>query len=574
MQTAETSQFGKHVSASGSLNIQDEVFRWSQRTPDRAAVIVPQGWDKSGRRNYSHVTFSQLAELVEVYASGLKVLGFARGMRCLLMVKPSIEFFALTFALYRLGVVPVLLDPAMGKQNLLGAIAESEPEALIGVEKAHVARTIYKKAFSSVRHFVTVGRRYWWGGPRLSDVEELGRQARRDGHAVREAKTSPADVAAILFTSGSTGSPKGVLYTHEIFARQLRVFERDFAIVPGETELSAFPLFSLFSVALGVSTVIPDMDPTKPATVDAGRILEAISDHGVNYAFGSPAFWYRVVGHLEHENLRFRSLRRILMAGAPAAPDLLQRLMQRLPEGGEVYTPYGATECLPITLPVASEILHKKAEMTACGAGTFVGTPLPDCEVEIIEISERPIPREEDIKRVPAGEVGEILVRGPLVTQGYFRRQAADRLAKINLKNGQVAHRMGDLGYLDSSGALWFCGRKAHRVETGRQQMLTVCCEAIFNQHPHVYRSALVGRGPRGQETPVIIVECVAGKKPKGAAARDQLTRELLALGAKSTLTREIEVVLFHDSFPVDARHNAKIRREELRLWAEQKVIH
>jgi acyl-coenzyme A synthetase/AMP-(fatty) acid ligase len=132
---------------------------------------------------------------------------------------------------------------------------------------------------------------------------------------------------------------------------------------------------------------------------------------------------------------------------------------------------------------------------------------------------------------------------------------------------------MGDAGYLDEQGRFWFCGRLAHRVLTAAGPMYTVPCEAILNQHEAVARSALVGIGTPGQQRPVMIVEPRSGWMPRSAAARDVLLSEIRQLAASSPRTRSIQDFLIHPSFPVDIRHNAKIFREKLAIWAAEKLV-
>jgi acyl-CoA synthetase (AMP-forming)/AMP-acid ligase II len=160
-------------------------------------------------------------------------------------------------------------------------------------------------------------------------------------------------------------------------------------------------------------------------------------------------------------------------------------------------------------------------------------------------------------------------VHGPLVSPAYFGRPEATRLAKIADKAGNVWHRTGDLGYFDERGRLWFCGRKAHRVWTADGPLDTICCEAIFNTHRAVFRSALVGIGPRGRQTPVI---CIELEPPARKQKRNELTRELVATASQFPHTQRIRTILFHGGFPVDVRHNAKIGREKLALWTQRKL--
>jgi acyl-CoA synthetase (AMP-forming)/AMP-acid ligase II len=193
--------------------------------------------------------------------------------------------------------------------------------------------------------------------------------------------------------------------------------------------------------------------------------------------------------------------------------------------------------------------------------------------VELIRISDEPIAEWSDDLAVPDGTIGEIVVQGPVVTREYFRRQDATRLAKIAATDdpdGPVMHRMGDLGYRDDQGRLWFCGRKAHRVVTAAGTLFTIPCEAVFNTHPDVSRTALVGVGAPGAARPVLCVEPV--RWPFSKAQRETLIADLKAIGQRYDHTRAIEIFLFHSSFPVDVRHNAKILRERLAGWAARRA--
>jgi acyl-CoA synthetase (AMP-forming)/AMP-acid ligase II len=187
-------------------------------------------------------------------------------------------------------------------------------------------------------------------------------------------------------------------------------------------------------------------------------------------------------------------------------------------------------------------------------------------DVRVIRISDEPIPSWSEGLALPAGETGEITVKGPVVTREYFRRPEATALAKIPEADGSVRHRMGDLGYFDDKGRLWFCGRKSHRVATPEETLFTIPCEGIFNAHPLVRRTALVGVGGKAGKVPVLCVEL----EPE--ADGEKVRRELLETAARFPSTRRIRTVLFHPGFPVDIRHNAKIFRERLAAWAEERI--
>lgn len=540
------------------LNIAAHLPRMAGTHPDQPAVIHPKGGGAS-------LTFRQLNEECDRYAWGLSRLGIGRGARTVLMVRPGLEFFSLTFALFKLGAVPVLIDPGMGRANLLGCIEEAAPEAFIAVPIAQAARVLRPRAFRTVKTAVTVGRCWFWGGPTLAQIRES---------AWREfpcAPTQADDAAAILFTSGSTGAPKGVRYEHGMFDAQVRELRDYYGIREGEVDLPAFPLFALFSVAMGVTIVVPDMDPARPARVDPEQFVAAIRAHRVTQSFGSPAIWDRVGRYCVERNLTLPSLRRVLMAGAPVSPAILERVQRILPDRADAHTPYGATEALPVSSITAREVLDETAALTRAGKGTCVGKALPGITLRIIRISDDAIPSWDDQLVLPRGKIGEVVVKGPVVTREYFQREQATALAKITDGN-TLWHRMGDIGYLDKRDRLWFCGRKADLVRTVQGVLSTVPCEEIFNQHHDVSRSALVGIGPSGSQRPVIVIEPFPGRFPATAGDANRFAEELLRLGSAAPLTAGITTVLFHKSFPVDVRHNVKISRDKLAAWASEQL--
>lgn len=533
------------------------------RQPHRQAIVFPQGRDKSGRVSYTHLTFAQLVAESDCIARGLVGAGIDKGCRAVLMVSPSLDFFALTFALFRAGIIPVLIDPGIGLKNLKDCIRQAEPQAFIGMAKAHVARKVLRWGRKTIRKCVTVGARWFWGGSTLEEVKALGKADR----SCREPQTRPDDTAAILFTSGSTGAPKGVVYRHSHFVAQLESIRRTYRIEPGEIDLPTFPLFALFDPALGMTTVVPDMDPTRPAAVDPAKIVEAIDNFGVTNMFGSPALLNRVGRYGIRHGVKLPTLRRVISAGAPVSAAVVERFARMLPAGAQIFTPYGATESLPVCSIGSDEILGETRAQTDRGKGICVGRPVEGMEVAVIKISDEAIERWDDSLKLKAGEIGEIVVAGPTVTSGYYGLPQATRLAKI-CETGGLRHRMGDVGYLDQDGRLWYCGRKAHRVEIHGKTMYTIPCEAIFNTHPAVYRSALVGAVVEAKTLPVLCVELEPGHRGELA----KIEAELLDLASRHEITRAVRHVLFHPAFPVDIRHNAKIFREKLALWAQRRL--
>ncbi len=476
------------------------------------------------------------------------------------MVPPGLDLFVLAFGLFRAGAVPVLVDPGIGLHHLKACLGNARPEAFIGVPKAHAARVILGWARETVRTKVTVGPRLFWGGVTLRRIEKLGREA--GGREIAE--TRGDEIAAIVFTSGSTGPPKGVVYRHGNFAAQIEAVRGVLECGPGDVDLPTFPLFSLFDPALGMTTIIPEMDPTRPAKVDPRKIIGPIHEFGVTTMFGSPALLDTVGRYCVEHGIRLPTLRQVVSAGAPVAPRIIERFVSLMAPGGRILTPYGATESLPVAVNSSDVILSETRHATDRGAGTCIGCPVPSIDAAIIGIDDGPIATWSDDLVVADGEVGEIVVKGPQVTHEYFDADEHNRMGKIRDRE-DVRHRMGDLGYYDEQGRLWFCGRKSQRVITADETLFTVPCESIFNTHADVYRSALVSAEVNGGIVPVICIEAEPGVKPSD---HERIRAELLELGAGFEHTKNIQTVLFHQSFPVDIRHNVKIGRGELGEWA------
>jgi len=541
-------------------NIAATLPRLAREQPDRVAMRCP-GAD--GR--YAPVlTYAQLDARSDAIAAGLGRYGIGRGTRTVVMVRPTPEFFLLMFALFKAGAVPVLVDPGIDRRALKQCLDEAEPEAFIGIPLAQCARLLLGWA-RSARRIVTVGARWGWGGTTLARVEKQGA-----GAGPQLADTAPDDMAAILFTSGSTGVPKGVVYRHRHFTGQIDLLRDAFAMQPGGVDLPTFPPFALFDPALGLTSIIPDMDPTRPASADPEKLHAAIARFGVTQLFGSPALMKVLADH----GRPLPTLRRVTSAGAPVPPDTVARMRALLPDDAQFWTPYGATECLPVAVIEGRE-LEATREATESGAGTCVGRPVPPNQVRIIRIDDGAIADWTLAEPLPDGEVGEITVAGPTATDAYFNREAATRIAKIRerLPDGgeRIVHRMGDVGYFDAQGRLWFCGRKTQRVETALGPLYTEQAEPIFNTHPDVRRTALVGVGEPGRQRAVLCFELL----PEVAAMRrDAVAEDLRTLARRHPHTADIDIFLCHPGFPVDIRHNAKIGREKLAIWAARQLEH
>ncbi len=534
------------------MNIADYLPSRASRSPNLPAIHFQ-------KENKSY-TYRELEDLSNQYANGLISMGAQKGDRIVLMVRPGVDFIAITFALFKVGAVAVLIDPGIGIQFLATCIREVEPKGFIGIPKSHLLRLISPSSFKTLKYTLAVGTQWLFGIPTVASFKNLTNE-------FKICNTASSDPAAIIFTTGSTGIPKGVVYEHGMFDAQLNLLKNHYQIEEGEVDMPTFPLFALFSVGMGTTCVIPDMDPTKPGFVNPQKIIDAIRKYKVTYSFGSPALWNRVTSYCMAQKIKLSTVRRILIAGAPVSPMILERFNDILSPSAKVFTPYGATEALPMTSIEKNEILKETLHLSIQGKGICVGYPLPGINLKIIRITDDPIQRWDPALCVDPGIIGEICTKGPMVTTHYFNRPHQTKLAKILDSDGTVFHRMGDVGYLDDKGRVWFCGRKNHRVTLSHQTLFTIPCEAIFNQHPEVSRSALVGV----YHTPNIIIEPKDPKILKDFGRQNKLRQELLSLARNFPHTQDIQTILFHPSFPVDIRHNAKIGREKLALWAQKR---
>ena len=549
----------------GIVNIAARLAVMADRMPDAVAVVEPLDYDAHGRRCYRQMSFRELSVDSDRIACGLRHMRVVPGTRLALLVRPGVDFVSLVFSLYKVGATIILIDPGMGRKNLIRCLEAAQPEGFVAISMVQAVRAALRHRFPRAKKNVTVGRRWFWGGPTLE-------QLRATPHEGPElAATKAEDPAAIIFTTGSTGPPKGVEYSHGNFDAQVEQIRDFYSIQPGEVDVPGFPLFGLFNCAMGVTAVIPDMDPTRPAQVDPKKIIEAVADWKATQSFGSPAIWNRVGRYCEETGATLPTLRRVLSAGAPVPAHVLRRVKACIHPEGDVHTPYGATESLPVASIAASEILAETATKTDEGAGVCVGRKFSGIEWKILRVTDGPISTLADAEELLTGEIGEIIVTGPVVTRRYATRTEWNAAGKI-IDGDRIWHRMGDVGYLDDQGRFWFCGRKAHRVETAAGTKYTVPCEGITNCHPGVYRSALVGVGELGSQRPVLIVEPLADLYPRDAVIYEQLLDEVRELAAANPLTADIDTFLVHPSFPVDIRHNAKIFREKLAVWAAEQL--
>lgn len=553
-----------------NANIAARLPELAELHPDRIAVCAPLKGKptSSGKFTYEELSFYELEERSNLYAEKLKAMGLQKGQKILLFIRPSLDFSAVTFAVFKAGLVPVFIDPGMGRKNLLEAVAHIQPDALIAEPEVHVIRLIFRSAFKSVRHFVTTGS-FTWG-----KMQSLRRWRKKSNNIVPVMEfMQPEDSAAILFTSGGTGIPKGVRYTHKIFNAQVDRLKEMFDLNPEQVDLPGFPLFSLFTITMGMKSAIPAMNPSKPGLCNPEWLVQNIMDNQATFVAGSPAIWKRVAAYCLKEHLTLPSVKYLVMFGAPVPLSLHEDFKKILPNG-DTYTPYGATECLPVANISGTEVLtHHRQDMNN-GLGTCVGHPAPDTKIKIAPISDEPLENENDVEWLAPGELGEICILSDTVTPEYVGMEQKTKEAKIygRDENGQqrIWHRMGDLGRIDEKGKVWFCGRKSHRIQLADTVIPSVPQETPFYQLPFIKKCAYVGPTLKGELSPSLIIEPHEKLTLKEQKAYEE---EVVKWAQGHMPNTPLKRVYFHSQFPVDVRHNIKIDRLKLKAMVEEGVI-
>lgn len=549
------------------FNLADVALDVAQTDPGRVAVIEPDGRNADGTRKYKRYTYAQLSMDVESVAIGLREMGIVERTRTVFMTPPSYGGCVVGLALTRVGATTVWIDPSVGYFNVAERLRRLKPEAFVGLPLAHLGRMAFGWGARFRMKSISIGPAFV---PGTRSWESLRRPVPPTG--IVRADVKPTDTAAIMYTTGSTGPAKPTLYEQRNLCAIHRLVHQTWRFDRRATppiDMPVFPAFFTVGLSAGGTIVIPPINYVRqtPQKVDPHALLEVIGDCKVETLFASPVILENLARVGRDEGLTARSLHTVVGGGAPLYAHVIGPLREMIAADGEVHADYGATEALPATEMAGREAMDETYGATARGAGLCVGRPFDGVTVKIVEITDGPIRSLPRVRELAAGEIGEIIVRGPHVSTCYADDAPSTLKNKITDADG-VWHRLGDAGYLDRSGRLWVCGRVGHRLALPDGPMFPLMCEPIFDAHPEVKRSGLVGVPVGDTVVPVICIELLDGstRGPKVDMIRDQL----LKLAVTHPTTSTIRSVLFHARLPVDPRHNSKIERPALARWAEK----
>ncbi|WP_178945593.1 alpha/beta fold hydrolase [Kocuria sp. TGY1127_2] len=570
-----------------ALDYRPMISELDERRADDSPAVVDMGPVNHGARPKAtgkHATaplatirrqlsWRELAEKVDHTAEVLRDLGVQAGTRVNLMVPPGSRLTTLIYACLKIGAVIVVADTGLGMKGLTRALRGASPEFLVGIPQAMLAA----KAAG------WPGRRVLAGTAHSSTLRLLGAEAGIDSHFVREPQPTtpwnapqPDNVAAILYTSGSTGPAKGVAYTHRQLSSMRDAIQNTYSLSEGAGLVAGFAPFALLGPALGATSVTPDMDVTQPKTLTAKALAQAVEAIEATVVFASPAALMNVVetreDMSEDEREAMRRVGRLLSAGAPITMPLLESMAEICPNA-KLHTPYGMTECLPLTDINLDQIREAEKDsdpedgVEGAGSGVCVGTPVYGARVQVVPLDEQGNATGEPthVQNV----TGEIIAAAPHAKDHYDRLWWTER-ASDTIPGW---HRTGDVGHFDASGRLWVEGRLTHLLSTEEGLLTPVAGETAAEKISGVRRAAVVGVGPWGAQVPVVVVERESTAARGGSrAVKDGPAPRALARAVRASVESatgvRVAAVLQVREHPTDIRHNSKIDRPRLATWA------
>ncbi|WP_437544564.1 AMP-binding protein [Sorangium sp. So ce367] len=530
------------------------------RRSDDPAVIFCSRDHETSALAYRSMTFTSLLRRSDTFAEQLVRLGIRPKSTVAFSVHPTSGYAELLFALFRIGSVPVFIDATMDLSGMSACMSECAPTHLIGDSHFVNHYMKHRGSLSAVEGIIEVSSREDDVVLRFERPEPLAVEAGLPPDSGFEEE----DPLCIFYTTGSTGIPKGVVWTNEILLQHLRIQEKLYGSGDDHIDLVTFPFFMLTALAQGRTCVLPPVDFSSPAAFDPSVLVEVMNTTRATYCFASPVVWHNIIDFCRRRGTRIPGLRYTTSAGATVPLKTVRGLVDVAPNA-KVCVPFGATEAiLPISTIDAVEICEETWQETDAGKGICLGRPVPGLTVSVIPIVDHPISTLDEATVLNAGQVGELIVKGPTVTTRYHRRPEATRRAKIHetLPDGRVDvwHRLGDAGYIDSKGRVWYCGRITFGIEVDGAWYFPDQVEAVFNAALDVYRTAATTFERDGSTAIALAVQ----KEREGACSNDVIYAKIIDISKKYGFP--IEAVYFYDdAFPVDPRHNVKIERDRIR---------
>ena len=507
-------------------NIAEHIREMAAKQPEKQALLI-----RKEQGAFASMTFAELEQRSNQLAWGLSNAGMRQGMKVAIFARPSLELYALLFAVMKLGGIPVMIPQWRGWSHALTCIMQCAPGAFIGTASTFLMKVFFGRAFSTVNVNIMIGGFQLFGG--IPSGKLKTRQEEYPIHDFGENETE-----ALLFTAGSTGAPKGVALTYGMLERRLEALNELFPKQGTAPDLSCALPCTLLELCLGRTVIVEDGD--------ADVLFNAICAGTPEYAFAYSSAWHKMYDLCKNQQCRLNGLKTAVILGPPAISSLGRDLtICALDEEACAMQTYGTAETGLVSAINCRDMLKLLMQKDNLGKGLPLGAPCKGVGLRIIEAKDG---------------VGEICVESGTFPVSYVNRPEETEMSGC-AQDGTNWLRTGDLGFLDNDGTLWHCGRKAFLVETAAGMTLhSSCCEELVNLFPGVRRSLLVGLGEKPSQIPVLIVEPEPDAYDKLADNKEGLLSHIAAFPQ----TAGIRHLLFKHELADDAQRDTQ--------WAAERI--
>lgn len=489
-------------------------------------------------------------ELSDSVAGHLAERGVARGDRVAVLLQNSPHFVLAVLGAWKAGAVVVPVNPMYKAGEVGHVLRDGAPTALICSDRAWESYLRETVAGSSVRVVLTACELDFQtrGDTRVLTFERAARAegtddltavARAGGKAPEGRLPGPDDIALISYTSGTSGTPKGATNTHRNIMYNAERQRTGLGLPEAPVYFAMAPLFHITGMVCQLGACLNSAGTLVLAyRFEAGVVLDAFAEHRPHYTVGPSTAFMALAAHPSVTRDHFSSFRIISSGGAPLPPALVEKF--RAGFGPYIRNGYGLTEC---TAPCAAVPPDREAPVDPASGTLAVGVPGPDTVVRIVD---------DEGTEVPFGEQGEIVVRGPQVVPGYWRRPDA---TEATFPGGEL--RTGDIGFMDADGWLYVVDRKKDMINASGFKVWPREVEDVLHTHPAVREAAVVGvpDGYRGET-----VKAYVSLRPGAAPDPDELAAYCRERLAAYKYPRLVEIL---PDLPKTA--SGKILRRELR---------
>ncbi|MEC1759813.1 AMP-binding protein [Schinkia azotoformans] len=414
-------------------------------------------------------TYSDLHRISNTYANKLSELGIRKGDRVGILLYNCLEYFGLYFAAAKIGAVAVRLNFRLSSAELEYALNDSQTKILC-------FHSNLSQQVEPILHQVSVERFICLENsneviPSWSEPWSILESGSTDEVNVTHIKLS--DPVMLMYTSGTTGRPKGAIWTHNTTYWFSAIQVLKWKFTGKEIGMTTGPLYhvgAMEDIALPIMMMGGTVIITKSQGFEIGRILSIIERENVTDCFLFPFMIYEMLNYSELDNYQLKSLKTIYTGGDPLMPWALEKLKNKYPHLGVVQV-YGLTEGQPIAAALDAVDNFTK--------GHTVGKPMPLTEINIIDDNGMPL---------PVGEIGEIAIKSPGVSEGYWRKPEATMETFVN---GWC--KTGDLGVFDQDGYLSIAGRKKDMIRSGGENIYAAEIEDVLYRHQDVKEVCIIG---------------------------------------------------------------------------------